>query len=304
MPAEKLACFLADMMVYGIIFSQWPLKSAENTKQAGQSKNMSISGKNMKHRDLSIGFFDSGVGGLSVLKHAREQLPKENFIFYGDNAHAPYGERSEEEIRALSFACCDQLFERGVKALLVACNTATGAAIHAMRERYQIPVVSIEPAIKPASESQEEGKILVLATPFTIQGARYHRLVERVGCEDRLIQIPCKGLADLVEKGEFESQEIAEYLQKKFEQFPAQPISGIVIGCTHYSFIAPLIQKVAKQRFAGSCTLYDGRYGTVRQLRRVLEQDQMLSEKGNASCEILSSGGAESVALMRRILEA
>ena len=105
----------------------------------------------MEKRELSIGFFDSGVGGLSVLKHAREQLPKENFIFYGDNAHAPYGERSEEEIRALSFACCDRLFERGVKALLVACNTATGAAIHAMRERYQIPVVSIEPAIKPVS---------------------------------------------------------------------------------------------------------------------------------------------------------
>ncbi len=258
----------------------------------------------MEKRELSIGFFDSGVGGLSVLKHAREQLPKENFIFYGDNAHAPYGERSEEEIRALSFACCDRLFERGVKALLVACNTATGAAIHAMRERYQIPVVSIEPAIKPASESKEEGKILVLATPFTIEGARYHRLVDRVGCGDRLIQIPCKGLADLVEKGEFESQEIAEYLQKKFEQFPEQPVSGIVIGCTHYSFIAPLIQTIAKQRLSGSCTLYDGRYGTVRQLRRVLEQDQMLSQKGSARCEILSSAGPESVALMRKILEA
>ena len=94
----------------------------------------------MEKKDLPIGFFDSGVGGLSVLRHAREQLPRENFIFYGDNAHAPYGERSIEEIRALSFACCDELFRRGIKALLIACNTATGAAIHAMREKYQIPV--------------------------------------------------------------------------------------------------------------------------------------------------------------------
>ena len=113
--------------------------------------NIMISGKNMQKKDLPIGFFDSGVGGLSVLRHAREQLPKENFLFYGDNANAPYGVRSEEEIRRLSFVCCDELFARGIKALLVACNTATGAAIHAMREKYQIPVISIEPAIKPAS---------------------------------------------------------------------------------------------------------------------------------------------------------
>ncbi len=258
----------------------------------------------MENKDLPIGFFDSGVGGLSVLRHAREQLPRENFIFYGDNAHAPYGERSIEEIRALSFACCDELFRRGIKALLIACNTATGAAIHAMREKYQIPIISIEPAIKPASESREKGKILVLATPFTINGARYQSLVERVGCAERLIQIPCKGLADLVEKGDFESREIAEYLKRKFEGIEKQKISGIVIGCTHYSFISPLIQRVAQERFEGACTLYDGMYGTVRQLRRILEQRGLLSEKGNASCEILSSGGSSSIALMHKILGA
>lgn len=266
--------------------------------------NIMISGKNMQKKDLPIGFFDSGVGGLSVLRHAREQLPKENFLFYGDNANAPYGVRSEEEIRRLSFVCCDELFARGIKALLVACNTATGAAIHAMREKYQIPVISIEPAIKPASLSEAPGKIIVLATPFTIDGARYHRLVERVSCGERLLNIGCKGLADLVEKGNFESQELAEYLKRKFESIPAQEISGIVIGCTHYSFIAPLIRRIAQERFSGACEIYDGMYGTVRQLKRVLEQDGLLGEKGAARCEILSSGGAECVARMHEILGA
>ncbi len=263
---------------------------------------MKFSEMKMQKRDLPIGFFDSGVGGISVLRHAREQLPKENYLFYGDNAHAPYGERSEEQIRALSFACCDALFERGVKALVIACNTATGAAIHAMREKYRIPVISIEPAIKPASQSDETGKILVLATPFTIRGARYQRLVERVGCSERLVHIPCKGLADLVEKGDFSSAEIREYLKRKFEQIAVQPISGIVVGCTHYSFIAPLIQAVARERFPGSCALYDGMYGTVRQLRRVLAEGDMLGVNGDASCEILSTGGLECIQLMQKIL--
>ena len=116
----------------------------------------------MEKRNRPIGFFDSGVGGLSVLRQAIRELPNENFLFYGDCANVPYGEKSPEEVKQLTMSCCDLLYKKGAKALLIACNTATSAAIHAMREKYQMPVISMEPAIKPANESAKPGKVLVM----------------------------------------------------------------------------------------------------------------------------------------------
>ncbi len=256
----------------------------------------------MENKERPIGFFDSGVGGLSVLKHAMRELPQENFIFYGDNGHVPYGEKSPREIRRLTIQACDQLFYKGVKTILVACNTATSAAILAMREKYRFPVISMEPAIKPACASELTGKIVVLATPGTLASARYKRLVQRVGCGKRLLDIPCGGLADMLESGDFENPALDAYLEEKLRPLAGEVVRGIVIGCTHYSFIAEKIRAAAAKAFRGDCTLYDGMYGTVRHLKQTLTDMDMLSPGPGGALQCYSSGGETSLAIIHKIL--
>lgn len=257
----------------------------------------------MDSRDRPIGFFDSGVGGLSVLRHAITELPNEDFLFYGDCANVPYGEKTPEEVRNLTMSCCDFLYKKGAKALLIACNTATSAAIHAMREKYQMPVVSMEPAVKPANLSTKPGKILVMATPGTISSERYARLVDRIGCRERLIDLPCGGLADLLERGDFESCEIRTYLQEKLRPFCGCEVSGIVIGCTHYSFIAEQIYQVAHEMLQGACDIYDGMYGTVRRLKTLLKEQQLDSRTPGGDVQLFVSGDQKHLEVMKKILE-
>lgn len=256
----------------------------------------------MDAKRLRIGFFDSGIGGLAVLKCALQELPNEDYIFYGDNGNVPYGEKTAEEVRRLTIGCCDTIFDMGVKAILVACNTATSAAILTMREKYKIPVVSIEPAIKPASESRKPGKIVVLATPGMISSERYDRLIEKVGCRERLVNIPCGGLADMLESGNFEDPALDEYLIDKFNLLKGVPVSGIVIGCTHYSFISEKIQHIATQILNGPCGIYDGMYGTVRHLKNILAKADMLNPGPGGNVECHSSGGEASLRVIYKIL--
>lgn len=256
----------------------------------------------MDKRGLPIGFFDSGVGGLSVLCHAVGELPCENFIYYGDDAHAPYGTKGEQEIKELSLACGEMLYQKGVKAIVMACNTATSAAVLLMREKYQIPVISMEPAVKPASESAAKGKIIVMATPSTIAGARYQALTRRVGCVDRLFNLPCDGLVELLETGEFENPEIEAYIRRKFSALEGQVVSGIVIGCTHYSFVSDLIAQIAREMFQGACEIHDGMFGTVRQLRRVLRQRGLEANVPGGRVELYTSGSGDTLEIMRKIM--
>lgn len=249
-----------------------------------------------------IGFFDSGIGGLSVLKHAMQVMPNENFIFFGDNGNLPYGEKSEAQIKKLTIAGGDFLFEKGVKAMLVACNTATSAAIHDMRDKYKMPVISMEPAIKPACAAADEGKVMVLATPSTIASARYKRLVERLGCGAKIIDIPCGGLADMLDTGDFKNPAIDAYLEKKMLPYVSEEIDGIVIGCTHYSFVAETIAGVAAALLPGKKTLFDGMFGTVRQLKNVLQEHDMLSPGPGGEVEVHTSGTAENLQVMQKIV--
>ncbi len=257
----------------------------------------------MDNRNRPIGFFDSGVGGLSVLKYALQELPNEDFLFYGDCANVPYGEKTAEEVRDLTISCCDLLYKKGAKALLIACNTATSAAIYAMREKYQMPVISMEPAIKPAILSEKPGKVLVMATPGTLSSQRYARLVQKVGHEQRLISVPCGGLADLLEQGEFNSEEIKSYIRKKVEPYRGQEISGIVIGCTHYSFISDQIQKIAKELLYGACDIYDGMYGTVRHLKNLLFEYNLDKRTPGGNVELFASGEPRHLEIMKKILK-
>ena len=256
----------------------------------------------MDIRRQPIGFFDSGIGGLSVLLHAAAELKNENFIYYGDSANAPYGERSEEEIKRLSLDCGAFLFQKGVKAIVMACNTATSASVKLMREKYQIPVISIEPAVKPAAENAQNGKILVMATPATLAQKRYNSLVERVGCAGRVINMPCGGLAGLLEAGDFDAAEVEQYIRRKFKVIEGEEIDGIVMGCTHYSFISPQIHSVALERLRGKREIYDGMYGTVRQLGRVLCQNRLQSPGPGGAVALYTSGTAEDMRVMRHII--
>lgn len=259
----------------------------------------------MDQKTSPIGFFDSGIGGLSVLRLARKELPCENFIFFGDNKNVPYGEKTPEEILRLTMACCDQLFQKGCKLILVACNTATSAAINDMRDRYQIPVVSMEPAVKPAYAASKGGKILVMATPSAIKSARYARLVERVGCKEQLINILCHGLADMLETGDFENKRYDEYLYNLFNPHGKEEVESVVVGCTHYSFITEKIKKCAREVFGHECAIYDGMYGTVQHMKDILEKSDGLNPcHGKGQVEIITTGGDEAARRIKNILEA
>ncbi|MGI6153182.1 MAG: glutamate racemase [Christensenellaceae bacterium] len=262
----------------------------------------------MNKKDLPIGFYDSGVGGLNVLYETEKLLPHENFIYYGDLLHAPYGEKSEEEILQLSLMAGEFLFEKGVKAIVIACNTATSIAVNLMREKYRFPVISIEPAVKPAVEKYADGDILVLATPATLGQKRYKSLKDRLAANSRVTDISCGGLAELVEGGA-QSGVVRQYLAEKFAPFKNREVQGIVVGCTHYSFISGEIYNTAKEYFSGPCEIFDGKNGTARHIKWVLEREGLLSgrsEKGTlrfyASGEGDASGKME--AYYRRIREA
>jgi glutamate racemase len=230
-------------------------------------------------KEKPIGFFDSGVGGVSVLKTAYMRMPDENYIYYGDNLNAPYGEKSEEEIKALSLEAGAFLFSKGVKAIVVACNTATSAAIQMMRERFNLPVVSMEPAVKPALSALQGGRVLVLATPATVSQTRYLGLIERLNAVDKVVSVGCGGLVELIEAGRTDEADIHEYLNQKLSFLRGGRIDAAVLGCTHYSFIEKPIKSYIDRVFQTDCPIFDGRHGTARHL------EQLLAEQGLRSSE-------------------
>jgi glutamate racemase len=247
-----------------------------------------------------VGFFDSGIGGITVLKDAIQSLPNENYIYYGDNKNAPYGEKSEEQIQELTIACGEFLYNKGVKAIVIACNTATSAAVILMRQKYNIPVISMEPAVKPAVASLNTGNVLVLATPVTVGQQRYKQLLNTVGSTDKVFSVGCSGLVELIEK-DIKSDAIDRYLEKRLEDYEALEIDAIVLGCTHYTFIKNKIAEYAQKHFKNNVVLFDGNAGTVRQLKHVLEERKQLNSKTNkGQVEFFTSG--EDIHLFEKLL--
>jgi len=233
-----------------------------------------------------IGFFDSGVGGISVLKTAYKLMPNENYIYYGDNLNAPYGERSEEEIKALSLEAGAFLFSKGVKAIVMACNTATSTSVYMMREKYSIPVISMEPAVKPALSAVKGGRILVLATPATVSQERYLSLLRNLKAGERVVSVGCSGLVELIEQGCIDESSVHAYLERKLTHLRDESISAVVLGCTHYAFVETQIKSYIDKTYHTDCLMFDGRHGTVRQLQRVLLQNGLecaQGSKGNVS---------------------
>lgn len=234
-----------------------------------------------------VGFFDSGVGGISVLREAVKFLPYENYIYFGDSKNAPYGIKNVDEVKELTFKAVDFLLSKDVKAVVIACNTATSAAIEELRESYRdYPVIGIEPALKPAVELQKKGKIIIMATPMTLAESKFKILMSKYNEEQQIEPLPCPGLVELIENGTIEGDKIEEYLKDKLKPFEDSTIAAVVLGCTHYPFIKKSLKAVLKD----DTSIIDGSSGTVKQLKRQLSKFNLLNDSGHPGVvEILNS---------------
>lgn len=242
-----------------------------------------------------IGVMDSGVGGISVLRELRRELPHERFLFYGDTANAPYGTRTPEEVLACVRRVTGILDGRGIKALVIACNTATAVAAAELRAEKPYPIIGMEPALKPAHELRHGGTILVLATPMTLRLPKFQSLYARYG--EGAVPVPCPGLMELVERGD--QPGLRRYLTDLLAPWRGTKLDAVVLGCTHYVFLRPMLREM----LSADTELLDGNLGTARQLRRVLEEHELLRRAGEGSAELMTSGTGENLALMRRLLE-
>jgi glutamate racemase len=194
---------------------------------------------------VPIGVFDSGVGGLSVLKAIRQQMPQQPVIYLADQAHVPYGQRSLEQVRAFSEEITRFLLSQGVRLVVVACNAASAASLHHLRRVFpQVPFVGMEPAVKPAAEQTRTGVVGVLATPATFQGELYASVVERFAQGVRLLQDTCPGLVKQIEDGQLDTPQTRAILERALIPMLAEKIDTVVLGCTHYPFVIPLIQEI------------------------------------------------------------
>ena len=220
----------------------------------------------MEKRNLPIGVFDSGVGGISVLRELYALMPEEDYIYYGDSAHAPYGTKPIEEVRELVFADVKALLDQGAKGIVVACNTATSAAVRLLRGMYpDLPLVGIEPALKPAALQPGHPTVLVMATPITIREEKFRHLMERYEAKADIIGLPCPGLMEFVEAGNIDGEDLKCFLENLLTPY-LREVDSIVLGCTHYPFVRPVIEAVVGERVR----IFDGGYGTAKEMRRRL----------------------------------
>ena len=252
--------------------------------------------------DAPIGIFDSGVGGLSVLRHIRALLPQEHLIYFADSGFAPYGDKTEAVVVERSLAVAAFLVGRGVKALVVACNTATVAAIKAIRAHYpELPVVGVEPGLKPGAAATRNGKVGVLATQRTLSGEKFLLLRDQIAgaTQAQFLLQPCVGLVDLIEQGELDTDATRAMLERYVAPLVAQGADTLVLGCTHYPFVQEAIARAVKQAGGADVTLIDTGDAVARQLARLLESGG-LQRPGSAGHPPLlhgyTTGGASALA--------
>jgi glutamate racemase len=248
-----------------------------------------------------IGIFDSGVGGLSVLRAIRTELPAERLLYVADQGHVPYGPRPLEEVRGFAEAITRFLLSRGARLIVVACNAASAAALHHLRHTFpEVPFVGMEPAVKPAAEHTHTGKVGVLATPATFQGALYASVVERFASGVQLYQDTCPGLVGQVEAGALDSPETRAILKRALDPMLQAGIDTVVLGCTHYPFIIPLIEEIA----GPGVRVIDPAPAVARQALRLVEARGLRQPETRAgSLRLYTSGAAEQLsALLLRLL--
>lgn len=225
---------------------------------------------------VRIGFFDSGIGGMTVLHQALRFLPNEDYIFYADTLHVPYGEKPKEEVRKYIFNAVDFMANQGIKALVIACNTATSIAVNDLRKKYDFPILGIEPAVKPAVQSCEgkRKKVLVLATNLTLNEEKFHNLVNSIDHNDIVESLPLPGLVQFAEGFEFREEKVVPYLKEKLSSFDLKQYGTIVLGCTHFPYFESSIKKI----FPEEVDIISGSIGTAKNLKRILELRNQVNE--------------------------
>ena len=236
----------------------------------------------------SIGVFDSGVGGFSILRAIRRELPGESLIYLADQAHVPYGPRSLEQVRAFSLGITRFLLRRGAKIIVVACNTASAAALHYLREEFpQVPFVGMEPAVKPAAEHTQSGVVGVLATPATFQGALYASVIERFANGVTVLQSNCPGLVMEIDAGKLDTPNVREILEEALQPMLAQGIDTMVLGCTHFPFVIPVIEEIV----GPEVRVIDPSPAIACQVKRLLKANRLLNQSSiSAKLQYLTTG--------------
>ncbi|WP_213875280.1 glutamate racemase [Pseudomonas sp. dw_358] len=241
-------------------------------------------------RQAPVGVFDSGVGGLTVLAEIQQLLPRESLLYVSDGGHIPYGEKSPAFIRERCVAVAEFFIEQGAKALVMACNTATVAAMADLRERYpRWPLVGMEPAVKPAAAATRSGVVGVLATTGTLQSAKFAALLDRFASDIHVVTQPCPGLVELIEAGDLQAPALEQLLRNYVEPLLAAGCDTLILGCTHYPFLRPLLS----QMIPADVSLIDTGAAVARQLQRLLQQDHLLAEGPAAVTRFWTSANAE-----------
>lgn len=249
-----------------------------------------------------IAVFDSGAGGISVLRELVAIMPGEDFVYFGDSKNAPYGMKSTEEVRRLTIEHIGRFVENGAKGICVACNTATSAAVSDLRRIYpDIPLVGIEPALKPAVQVNVHPKVLVMATPMTIREEKFQSLLAKYESQAEIIQMPCPGLMEFIESGNFDTPEIETFLDQLLWDYENNVCDCAVLGCTHYPFVADKIQKALGDK----TKLFDGARGTAKELkRRIVEAGLLRDERIKGEVIFTSSDDSEDkIRLFQKLLE-
>lgn len=225
---------------------------------------------------MRIGFFDSGIGGITVLHQALRLLPQEDYLFYADTLHVPYGEKTKEEVREYILDAVDFIAAQKVKALVIACNTATSIVIEELRTRYDFPVIGIEPAVKPAIErwAGKRKKVLVLATNLTLKEKKYNDLVQRIGQGESVDSLPLPGLVQFAENFVFDEEKIVPYLEKELSLFDLKQYGTVVLGCTHFPYFENSLRRV----FPKDVDFISGSIGTAKHLKQILELKNQVNQ--------------------------
>jgi len=227
--------------------------------------------------DMKIGIFDSGIGGVSVLNEALHKLPNENYIFYADVDHVPYGLKTPEEIIGFTDSIVQELLSQGVDALVIACNTATSVAADYLRDKYDVPIIGMEPAVKPAVEaSKSSGRVLVMATPVTIRENKLRSLLQKVDTDHMVDLLPMPGLVRFAESETFDGPEVEAYIDEQLAIFDRSLYSEVVLGCTHFNYFKPAIKAAFDGTTKQTIEMIDGNVGTINHLaeRLGLEIDE------------------------------
>lgn len=234
---------------------------------------------------MKIGFFDSGIGGLSVLHQALQTLPREDYIFYADTDHVPYGEKTNEQILRYSEEAVRFLRDHGAKTVVIACNTATSVAAPYLRKHYDFPIIGVEPAVRLAMKYPNHRRILVAATPVTIREEKLHHLIEQVDPTHDVDLLALPGLVHFAECQEFDSPVVEQYLREQLSVYHLEDFSALVLGCTHFNYFKPVFHRI----LCPHTTFIDGCGGTVRQLWKLLEEQNRL-EINSGKVEYYFSG--------------